>query len=256
MVNPQVGRSTKLTRKPASNVVTLTDERKALADKIRWLLLLRVIIVSFFLGAAALFHFLRTEGELRYLLDLSIPLIIAYVVSIGSVAVLSRIPNLRPFAHAQVGFDVLLITGIIWITGDIASPFSFLYNMAVMNGAMLLFYRGAFFTAACSSLSYAGLILWSRYAQSRGWAAAFLADAIFHWSEHCELFCDRRAERVPDQQTRQYGKIAEREARRLSRPGRLKRSAFARHRQRRGDHRSGRAHQLFQPPGASSDESR
>jgi two-component system, NtrC family, response regulator PilR len=146
-------------------VVTLTNERNALADKIRWLLLLRVIIASFFLGAAALFHFLRTEGELRYLLDLSIPLIIAYVVSIGSVAVMSRIPNLRPFAHAQVGFDVLLITGIIRITGDIASPFAFLYNMAVMNGAALLFYRGAFFAAVCSSLSYAGLILWSRYAQ-------------------------------------------------------------------------------------------
>ena len=142
----------------------LSDEHKDLAEKIRWLLLLRVVIASFFLGAAALFHFLRTEGELGYLFDLSIPLIIAYVVSIGSVAVLPHIRNLRPFAHAQVGFDVLLITGIIRITGDIASPFAFLYNLAVMNGAALLFYRGAFFAAACSSLSYAGLLLWSRYA--------------------------------------------------------------------------------------------
>ena len=73
---------------------------------------------------------------------------------------------MRLFAHAQVCFDVLLITGIIWITGDIASPFSFLYNLAVMNGAILLFYRGAFFTAACSSLCYSGLLLWSRFLNS------------------------------------------------------------------------------------------
>ena len=73
---------------------------------------------------------------------------------------------MRLFAHAQVCFDVILITGIIWITGDIASPFSVLYNLAVMNGAILLFYRGAFFTAACSSLSYSALLLWSRFLNS------------------------------------------------------------------------------------------
>ena len=57
----------------------MSDEQKELTQKIRWLLLLRVVIVSFFLGATALFHFLRTEGKLGYLFDLSIPLIVAYV---------------------------------------------------------------------------------------------------------------------------------------------------------------------------------
>src|SRR5437867_9088432 len=84
----------------------------------------------------------------------------------GSVWLLPRIPNLSFFAHLQVDFDVLLITGIIWITGDIASPFSFLYNLAVINGAILLFYRGAFFTAGFSSLMYASLLMWSRYSTS------------------------------------------------------------------------------------------
>jgi two-component system response regulator PilR (NtrC family) len=142
----------------------LTDEHKDLAEKIRWLLLLRVVIVSFFLGATALFHFLRTEGDLHYLFDLSVPLIAAYAISIGSAVLLPRVRNLRAFAHAQVWFDVILISGIIWITGDIASPFSFLYNLAVMNGAVLLFYRGAFFTAGYSSIAYASLLIGSRYA--------------------------------------------------------------------------------------------
>jgi len=144
----------------------VNDENKKLTEKIRWLLLLRVVILSFFLGATALFHFFGTEGDVAYLISLSIPLILAYVISIISVAILAKVRSLRLFAHAQVCFDVILITGIIWITGDIASPFSVLYNLAVMNGAILLFYRGAFFTAACSSLSYSGLLFWSRFLNS------------------------------------------------------------------------------------------
>jgi two-component system response regulator PilR (NtrC family) len=140
----------------------MSDERKDLAEKIRWLLFLRVLILSFFLGATALFHFLKEERDLHFLYTLSIPLITAYVISIGSVVLLPRIRDLRPFAHVQVDFDVLLITGIIWITGDLLSPFSFLYNLAVMNGAILLFYRGAFFTAAFSSLCYVALLSWAK----------------------------------------------------------------------------------------------
>jgi len=144
----------------------LSDENKELTEKIRWLLLLRVVILSFFLGATALFHFFGTEGDLSYLLSLSVPLVFTYLISIISVVILPHVPRLRLFAHAQVCFDVILITGIIRITGDIGSPFSVLYNLAVLNGAILLFYRGAFFTAGCSSLSYVGLLLWSQYYDS------------------------------------------------------------------------------------------
>jgi len=141
----------------------LSDERKNLTEKIRWLLLLRVVIISFFLGASALFHFFQVERDANYLFNLSLPLILTYLISIASALALTKIGNLRAFAHAQVNFDVLLITGIIWITGDIASPFSFLYNLAVMNAAILLFYRGAFLSAANSSICYTALILWSKY---------------------------------------------------------------------------------------------
>ena len=136
------------THRPAMmHSILSSDEHKDLAEKIRWLLLSRVLIVSFFLGATALFHFLRTEGDLRHLFDLSVPLIATYIISMGSAVLLPYFRDLRAFAHAQVWFDVILISGIIWITGDIHSPFSFLYNLAVMNGAGLRFYRGAFFSA-------------------------------------------------------------------------------------------------------------
>ncbi|HEX2930321.1 MAG TPA: hypothetical protein VHV54_11435, partial [Candidatus Binatia bacterium] len=141
----------------------MSDEHKDLTEKVRWLLLLRVVVLSFFLGATALFHFFGTAGDIAYLFSLSIPLIVVYVISIGSGILLPRIRNLRPFAYAQVCFDVILITGIIWITGDFTSPFAFLYNLTVINGAILLFYRGAFLTAGCSSVFYIALLVWSRY---------------------------------------------------------------------------------------------
>ena len=114
-----------------------------------------------FLGAAALSFSLSKRAILIsiYAYALLVPLLIAYAISVGSVLLLPRVRDLRFFAHLQVDFDVVLITGIIWITGDIASPFSFLYNLAVMNGAILLFYRGAFFTAGFSSLCYATLLI-------------------------------------------------------------------------------------------------
>ncbi len=139
----------------------MIDERKDLIEKMRWLLFLRVIILSFFLGATALFNFFKQEGDLHFFYILSIPLIVAYAISIGSALVLPHLPDLRFFAHLQVDFDVVLITGIIWLTGDFTSPFPFLYNLAVMNGAILLFYRGAFFTAGFSSLCYVTLLSWT-----------------------------------------------------------------------------------------------
>jgi two-component system, NtrC family, response regulator PilR len=137
------------------------DTRKDLIEKMRWLLFLRVVILSFFLGATALFHFFKQEGDFHFFYTLSIPLILAYAISIGSALVLPHISDLRFFVHLQVDFDVVLITGIIWLTGDFTSPFPFLYNLAVMNGAILLFYRGAFFTAGFSSLCYVALLSWT-----------------------------------------------------------------------------------------------
>jgi two-component system response regulator PilR (NtrC family) len=149
----------------------MNDERGKLSEKIKWLLFLRVVTLSFFLGAAALFHFFGTDGDPRLFHTLLIPLGAAYVISITSMIALRHMQELNWFAHGQVGFDVLLISGIIWITGDITSPFSFLYNLAVMNGAILLFHRGAFITAGFASVCYAALLILSA-AHGHGRAAA------------------------------------------------------------------------------------
>ena len=148
----------------------MDEEKRELTRRIKWLLFLRVVIVSFFLGATALFHFFRgADPELSR--SLQIPLIVTYAVSIGSALILPWVRNLVLFSHAQIGFDVLLITGIVHITGGIESPFPFLYNLAIVNSAILLFYHGAFITAGFSSICYGGLLLWSQHRWSQGWAS-------------------------------------------------------------------------------------
>lgn len=145
---------------------TLSEEQTELSKKIKWLLLLRVVVLSFFLGSTALFHFFKEGGDAWAFYSLLIPLVAA-IISISSALILPWIKNLLFFAHLQVNFDVLLVTGIVLLTGNNDSPFAFLYNLAVMNGAILLFYRGALTTAAFSSLCYGGLMLWSYFLSYR-----------------------------------------------------------------------------------------
>ncbi|MFQ5902582.1 MAG: hypothetical protein ACE5JO_02730, partial [Candidatus Binatia bacterium] len=146
----------------------MNDEKRDLTRKIKWLLFLRVVILTFFLGATALFHFFK-GGDTGLFRSLQTPLIAAYIISISSALILPWIKNLGFFAHAQIDFDVLLITGIVLLTGGIESPFPFLYNLAVVNSAILLFYRGAFVTAGFSSLCYGGLLLGSHYRSFGSW---------------------------------------------------------------------------------------
>ncbi len=140
------------------------EEEGGLLRRIKWFLFLRVVILSFFLGAAGLLPlFWGKPGDISDFRALQFPLIAAYAFSLMSALILPRLKNLNLFSHIQVNFDVLLITGIIFITGGVGSPFSFLYNLAVMNGSILLFYRGGFITAGFSGACYGAVLLWFHY---------------------------------------------------------------------------------------------
>jgi two-component system response regulator PilR (NtrC family) len=143
------------------------QETRELHGKIKWLLLLRVAVLTFFIGAAALFQFLK-GGDATSFKYLQVPLIAAYLISIASALVLRRIKDLVLFAHAEIDFDVLAITGIVLLTGGVVSPFAFLYGFAIISGAILLSFRGAYITAGISSLCYAAVLLWSFVEGSAG----------------------------------------------------------------------------------------
>ncbi len=121
---------------------------------------------------------------------------------------LSSLPQMTDLALIRPSPGLIsmssLITGIIWITGDITSPFSFLYNLAVMNGAILLFYRGAFFTAGCSSLCYRVLFWVGPLFNHGNGMPRILVDSHADGSQYRQFLRDRRPERISRQQTQRY----------------------------------------------------
>ncbi len=62
------------------------------------------------------------------------------------------------FLYFLIATDILIITGMIYLTGGGTSPFSPLYFLAVLEGGAILERRGGIMTASMSSISYGILI--------------------------------------------------------------------------------------------------
>lgn len=62
-------------------------------------------------------------------------------------------------AYVQLGGDLLLVTGLVYVTGAVDSPFSVLYFTVIIASSILLRRRGAFFTATASWLLYGLIVL-------------------------------------------------------------------------------------------------
>jgi len=136
------------------------DGRDELRDRLKWFLLGRIAVISCFFGIVAT-SYLRVARE-RYdvpIQQILLAVAVTYAFSAVSALVLPHTRHLHRFALAQIAFDVLLVTGVIYLTGGIESPFPFLYSLPIINAAGLLFGRGATFAALAAALSYDSLLI-------------------------------------------------------------------------------------------------
>jgi two-component system response regulator PilR (NtrC family) len=136
------------------------DERtERFRDRLKWFLFFRVLVVSFFLGALALVYL--DDPSQRYAVSVSILLsaiAATYALTIVSAVFLLRLKLIKGFAYLQLLFDILLTTGVIFVTGGSDSPFGFLYSLVVINAAVLMSTPGAIIAASGSSICYAVLV--------------------------------------------------------------------------------------------------
>jgi len=128
-----------------------------LERQLRWLMTLRVVVVTTLLVSAFAIELLfRPAESLR-------PVFLLAAVSYGTVlfyAVLDRwLKGTRTFTFLQLIGDVFVITLFVQITGGVDSPMSFLYLLPIAVAAMLLYRRGALTIAAVGFAAYTGLIL-------------------------------------------------------------------------------------------------
>lgn len=122
-------------------------------------LLLRVIMVTFLLGATIFIHFSRKPSFL------TIPLIALYVLSgttyfitLISLLTLRWFRRFTWFALAQITWELIFVSVLIYLTGGVDSPFSFMYLLAIIMGGILVYRRGTFFAAVLGTVFY-GLVI-------------------------------------------------------------------------------------------------
>ncbi|HEX7128042.1 MAG TPA: ATP-binding protein [Thermodesulfobacteriota bacterium] len=127
-----------------------------LRERLKWSLLLRVVVVTVMLGAAA-----GLQAGVREPL-VPPPLTVLYLL-IGLTYALTvvyalALPRLRPaplhlFAYGQVLHDLGFASVTVAFTGGLESPFVVLYTLGIVNAGLLLYRRGTVLAVSLAALS-------------------------------------------------------------------------------------------------------
>ena len=147
---------------PTSTSLTVEDLRL----RLKWLLFVRVVLVTFLFGVTILVSLPGGDTELISSFTALYLLIgYAYLLTAVSAALLRSVRRLVLFGYLQIVGDVVFITGILKITGGMESPFVFLYFLCIISGSVLGYQQGSVFAALVSGLSYMLLF----YFETAGW---------------------------------------------------------------------------------------
>jgi two-component system sensor histidine kinase PilS (NtrC family) len=133
------------------------------ADLLRWLYLGRLTLVTGILAGAILVW--DQAGSVITLLS-TIMFLVALGVTSASfwyTHILQRDPG-ENFLYAQVILDVLLVTGIVHVTGGPVSNFAPLYILVISTGALLLPLPGGVLIGGLASMVYFGDLVWGHQA--------------------------------------------------------------------------------------------
>lgn len=133
--------------------------RPELSARLQTLMFLRVLFVSFLLGASIFIQVKETQTYFAYIQTAHFFLLaIIYFLTFIYVILLKYAKNLLWFAYIQLLVDTLFVTAIIYTTGGIDSVFSFLYILTIINGSIILYRKGGMLIASSCSILY-GLLL-------------------------------------------------------------------------------------------------
>lgn len=135
---------------------------------------LRVIFTTVLLGSTIIVQFKGRESLIAPPFLVLYGLIgTIYVLTFVYVLLLKRFRPAASFAYLQISLDTLFVTFLIYVTGGIASVFSFLYLVVIIYASMLLYKKGSFIMAVLCSIQYGVMIDLEYY----GIVSPFLAQA-------------------------------------------------------------------------------
>jgi len=125
----------------------------------RMLIAVRVVVVTTLLMASLIFQYTAAESG-RELLPINYIYLItgtAYALTLLYILLGQFVASREINLMAQFGGDLLVETLLIYFTGGLDSPFSFLYLVSIITASMLLYRRGGLLTASGAVILYGGL---------------------------------------------------------------------------------------------------
>ncbi|HKR64740.1 MAG TPA: ATP-binding protein [Thermoanaerobaculia bacterium] len=122
----------------------------------RMLIAARVIVVTTLLLAALIIQYtVREVLPLDYLYTATG---VTYALTLVYIALAFTIPSRAINLMVQIGGDLIVETLLVYFTGGLDSPFSFLYLVSIITASMLLYRRGGLLAASGATIMYGSLV--------------------------------------------------------------------------------------------------
>ena len=122
----------------------------------RMLIAVRVVVVTTLLLAAVIIQYTaRAILPLNYLYSIAG---ITYALTLVYIVLGHLIASRKINLMIQTGGDLLVETLLVYFTGGLDSPFSFLYLVSIITASMLLYRRGGLLTASSAAILYGVLV--------------------------------------------------------------------------------------------------
>lgn len=136
-----------------------TLNRNELHEKLKWLMLFRVAVATILLITGILIQFRESGTLLNTVTSAFYPVAgLVFFLSILYIPILKYAKKAANIARSQALIDIIIITFIVYISGGIDSPLSFLYMLTIISSTIVSYGNGGLWTASVSSIFYGVLI--------------------------------------------------------------------------------------------------
>src|SRR5437764_12168395 len=118
----------------------------------RMLMAIRVVVVTTLLLAALIIQY--TVRELLPINYLYTTAAITYGLTLVYIGVGKLVTSRKINLAVQVAGDLVVETFLVYFTGALDSPFSFLYLVSIITASIMLYRRGGLMTASAATILY------------------------------------------------------------------------------------------------------
>jgi len=127
-----------------------------LNSDVRMLIAVRVVVITSLLLAVLLVQY-SASNILPSIDFLYLTTGLTYALTLVYIAVGRLLRSRKINLYIQISGDLLVETILVYFTGGLDSPFSFLYLVSIITASMLLFRRGGLLTASGAVILYGGV---------------------------------------------------------------------------------------------------